>query len=172
MKKPEELMNTPRLIDNYLSPRHFQTMTDVIFGEDIPWYYMDCIDYFDDVDKFQFTHAFFDKELGGILSNYFDLFNIIEDPLRINAKLITRTSEIKVNRFHTDIAENERGMGAYTTSVLYMNTCDGYTELEDGTKVESVANRLFSFPEKMEHRGTSCTDKKCRVVININSAVF
>ena len=49
-----------------------------------------------------------------------------------------------------------------------MNTNNGYTEFEDGTKVESVANRFVSFPEKMKHRGTSCTDKKTRIVININ----
>jgi hypothetical protein len=49
-----------------------------------------------------------------------------------------------------------------------MNTNNGYTEFEDGTRVESVANRFISFPVGMKHRGTSCTDKKTRVVINFN----
>ena len=49
-----------------------------------------------------------------------------------------------------------------------MNTNDGYTEFEDGTKVESVANRLVTFPANLKHTGTSCTDEKTRIVINFN----
>ena len=55
-----------------------------------------------------------------------------------------------------------------TTSIFYMNTNNGYTKFEDGTKIESVANRLVSFPSNMKHKGTSCTDEKTRVVINFN----
>ena len=56
----------------------------------------------------------------------------------------------------------------YTTSIFYMNTNNGYTEFEDGTKVESIANRIVSFPFNMEHTGTSCTDEQTRIVINFN----
>ena len=56
----------------------------------------------------------------------------------------------------------------HRNAVFSINTCDGYTKLEDGTKVESVANRMVTFPGNIEHRGTSCTDKKIRVVINFN----
>ena len=55
-----------------------------------------------------------------------------------------------------------------TTSIFYMNTNNGYTKFEDGTKIESVANRLVSFPSNMKHKGSSCTDEKIRVVINFN----
>ena len=68
---------------------------------------------------------------------------------------------------HTDIQGNW-GVIPYITSILYLNTNNGYTEFEDGTKVESVANRFISFPIETKHRGTSCTDKKIRVVINFN----
>jgi hypothetical protein len=60
------------------------------------------------------------------------------------------------------------GVIPYTTLILYMNTNNGYTEFEDGMKVESVANRIVSFPEETKHRGTSCTDEKIRMVINFN----
>ena len=49
-----------------------------------------------------------------------------------------------------------------------MNTNNGYTEFENGTTVESEENRMVVFPAEMKHRGTSCTDKKIRVVINFN----
>ena len=56
----------------------------------------------------------------------------------------------------------------WTTSIFYVNTNNGYTKFEDGTKVESVANRMLTFPANMKHIGTSCTDEQTRVVINFN----
>jgi hypothetical protein len=49
-----------------------------------------------------------------------------------------------------------------------MNTCNGYTLFEDGTKVESVANRIVTFPNSMKHTGTTTTDSEYRMVINFN----
>ena len=49
-----------------------------------------------------------------------------------------------------------------------MNTNDGYTLFEDGTKVESVMNRLVTFPYTMKHAGTTCTNSPFRMVINFN----
>ena len=49
-----------------------------------------------------------------------------------------------------------------------MNTNDGYTIFDNGTMINSVKNRLITFPAKMKHAGTSCTDQKRRVVINFN----
>ena len=37
------------------------------------------------------------------------------------------------------------------TSILYINTNDGYTKFEDGTIVESVENRLVTFDSRMKH---------------------
>jgi hypothetical protein len=157
------------ITNNFLNIDDFQDIQKIMLGEECPWYYMDNIDTLDDVDKFQFTHAFYDQELGGWLSEY--NLNLVcqklkaKDLYRIKANLLTRTPKIEVNTFHTDIQENS---DSYTTSILYMNNNNGYTEFEDGTKVESVANRLISFPSGTKHRGTSCTDKKIRVLINFN----
>ena len=49
-----------------------------------------------------------------------------------------------------------------------MNNCDGYTEFEDGTKVFSKENRFVTFPTKMRHTGTTCTNNHIRLVINFN----
>ena len=40
--------------------------------------------------------------------------------------------------------------------------------LEDGTKVESIQNRLLLFAPSKTHNSTSCTDAKVRVNINFN----
>ena len=89
--------------------------------------------------------------------------------IRIKANLLIRTPNIVEDGFHVDMTNvPEEKQKQLTTSILYMNTNNGYTKFEDGTKVESVANRFVTFPANMKHTGTSCTDKKIRVVINFN----
>jgi hypothetical protein len=77
------------------------------------------------------------------------------------------TSEIIEHGLHIDIEPHSLGE-AMTTAIYYVNSNDGYTLFEDGTKVESVANRLVKFPCNTKHTGTSCTDQRYRMVINLN----
>ena len=51
---------------------------------------------------------------------------------------------------------------------LSLNTCDGFTRLEDGTKVDSVANRLLLFISSLNHNSSTTTNAKGRYNININ----
>ena len=76
---------TPWPTDNFLTAVLFQKLQTIILGEEFEWYYLNNIDYIDDPDKFQFTHAFFDKELGGVLSDHYDVFNLIDGSYRIKA---------------------------------------------------------------------------------------
>ena len=163
----------PLIIDNFLDNQSFQNLQNIMFGGEFCWFYLDGIDYRGEEGvKFQFFHTFY-KNNGGINSNRYGMLGGILNKIRpkeiyrIKANLVTRTSEIVTNSFHTDIQGNW-GVIPYTTSIFYLNTNDGYTEFEDGTKVESVANRFISFPIETKHRGTSCTDDKVRVVINFN----
>ena len=162
----------PVVIDNFLDNQSFQKLQNVMFGDDFNWFYSPAIDIKDEEgDKFQFFHMFYKTNVGvnspqyGILSS---ILNKIQpkEIFRIKANLLTRTPETEVNTFHNDIAD--LGILPWTTAVFYMNTNNGYTEFETGAKVESIENRMVVFPAEMKHRGTSCTDKKVRVVINFN----
>jgi len=90
--------------------------------------------------------------------------------IRIKSNLQLKTTEIETSPFHIDYRSEDNGneYDRLKTSIFYINSNDGYTEFKDGTKIESVANRLITFPSYMEHRGTSCTDKPFRLVINFN----
>jgi len=160
----------PLIIDNFLNQEKFNPIADLIVNN-FQWKYDNFVDYADDKDKFQFTHSFY-KDFE-IVSPFHETLKPIWDRIRpreiyrVKANLLTRTPQIVENRFHTDNPEIS-GVIPYTTSIFYLNTNNGYTEFEDGTKVESVANRFISFPMDMKHRGTSCTDVKTRVVINFN----
>ena len=162
-----------KIEDDFLKQEEFDKIQKLM-GEPspFPWFYADRIVFEDDVDKFQFIHAFYDNHMPmSPFSNELDsIINIIQpfSIVKIRAKLLTRTPEIVESTFHVDIPLLEENLKQWTTSIFYINTNNGYTKFEDGTIVESVANRMLSFPANMKHCGTSCTDERRRIVINFN----
>jgi hypothetical protein len=53
-------------------------------------------------------------------------------------------------------------------ALFMVNTCNGYTRLHDGTKVNSVANRMLFFRPHLNHSSTNTTNAHCRVTVNFN----
>jgi hypothetical protein len=47
-------------------------------------------------------------------------------------------------------------------------TCDGFTSLDDGTKIESIENRLLLFDSNKPHASSTCTNAKARFNMNFN----
>ena len=171
-----------KIEDNFLDQQQFDVLQNMMMGFNLPWMYNSSIDYDENErDKFQFTHCFYDSNVP--TSSDIEKLNPLLEKIksislyRIKANLLTKTLNIIENEFHIDIGdyddENKKTifpekLKQWTTSIFYINTNNGYTKFEDGTKVESVANRLVTFPADMKHLGTSCTDEKIRVVINFN----
>ena len=179
------------IIDNFIDQIEFDKLQTEVMGGEFIWFYNDDIDIgkndpdknkYPKVDNFMFTHMFYFSGVMrsqdcGILNPIFKIINPIS-LWRIKANLLTRTPKIVENIFHVDIGGtkkdgkyfklSEEKLKHWTTSIFYMNTNNGYTKFEDGTKVESIANRFVTFPANMKHYGTSCTDEKRRVVINFN----
>ena len=177
-----------KIEDNFLDQKDFDELQTLMMGFEIDWHYgksqvypvgeLDSdgkIIYPKEVDKnkFQFVHMFYHAPAPR--SAYFEnLVPILEkinsiSLFRIKANLLTKTPNIIENTFHSDMGFlSEEKEKQWTTSILYVNTNNGYTKFEDGTKIESVANRMVSFPADLKHTGTSCTDEKTRVVINFN----
>lgn len=96
---------------------------------------------------------------------------------RIKANITFRGLKINEHGLHCDIspknpsvlAENDQlSHVPMATGVYYLNTCDGYTLFEDGTKVPSVGNRFIEFDRTLKHTGTNTTDTALRSVINFN----
>jgi|TARA_R110002110_G_scaffold155771_2_gene350319 hypothetical protein len=165
------------VVDDCLSQEDFNTIRNHLYGDDM-WAFSDGIDYKDDEDKFQFYHYYIKQNIQ--VSKHLNILLPIVNKInpfvftRIKANFLTRTSTIIENRFHVDIDMSQDKLYQWTTSILYMNTNNGYTEFQDGriamenTTVKSVANRMVTFPANLRHRGTSCTDQNSRVVINFN----
>ena len=168
------------IIDNFLDQKDFDELQTLMMGINFAWYYSPKIVCENELtDRFQFSYSFYKNNAptSTFLNQLYPIFELI-NPIslwRIKANLLTKTAEIEESSFHVDmLGVTEERLKQWTTSILYMNTNDGYTEFQDGriamenTKVESVANRMVTFPANLRHRGTSCTDEKMRVVINFN----
>jgi len=162
-----------KIIPNFLNSRDFLNIKKTLLSTNFAWYYHSLVllpdgkdIQYSDVD-FQFVHSFYLNYSSN--SPYMELLNPVLQKLnpialvKIKANLITRTNEIVEHGMHTDIPNVK-----CTTSILYINTCDGYTKFETGEKVFSEENKLVTFPSNLKHTGTTCTDQKCRVVINLN----
>ena len=169
-----------KIEDDFLEQNVFDEMQSLMMNDGMPWYYSDIIDSdkLDRGNKFQFVHIFYWAEepissFGAAVKPILDKIKSIS-LWRIKANLLTKTPTIVENALHTDMSSPvgdplpEEKLKQWTTSIFYVNTNNGYTHFEDGTKVESVANRFVSFPSNIKHGGSSCTDEKRRIVINFN----
>lgn len=123
---------------------------------------------------YQFTCVLFDtysmdkhKNVSAIypIINKIETTEKIASIRRIKINLEPCVPEKVYSDFHTDYPDGQPDM---KVGIYYVNTCNGYTEFEDGSKVESVKGRFVEFPNKIKHRGVSQTDSKYRLVINFN----
>ena len=160
----------PKVYDDFLPKEVWQPIKDDICGSKFPWHWSDSVlrnntMLCHETYNFQFFNVLYANNLKQ--SDKLFVFAPVLDALeirslvRVKANLNVRTDMLVKHGFHTDF----KGM---TTSILYCNTNDGFTEFEDGSTIESVENRLVTFPSDMRHTGTTCTNTKNRIVVNIN----
>jgi len=163
-------MNNIEVKDNLLSSSDFKELYELLMGGDFPWFTSTIV--FEDIlcsdiENWQLSHMFFISRMSQ--SPFINaLLGIIkhldgDDMIRIKANLNPRTESIVKHRFHIDHSKDN-----VKASIFYVNSNDGYTEFEDGTRIESVENRLVTFPANMPHTGTTCTNKPFRILINFN----
>ncbi len=109
-----------------------------------------------------------DSPLFPILHNA--LFVKMSSPPEYNLKALHKcyviaypnTENIKENLMYHDYHWNVK------TGVLFLNTCDGYIKFKDGTKVNSVENRMVMFDGSNPYCLSSTTNEKLMYTININ----
>ena len=171
-----ERIEIVEVIDNFLPEDIFYFLQNLMESNTFPWYFNDT--YLCDVentslDNYQFTHSFFGKvwvESTGetdSYSPYNELLTPILDKLKVKklekvkANLNPRTSTHVEGGYHIDM-EN------VTTSILYMNTNNGWTEIQGSGKIDCVENRAVTFNSNLMHSGYTCTDQKRKIVINFN----
>ena len=161
------------VIDNFLEPENFKILTDDILSANsgfsvFPWYAQQGVTVIDDRnnDHWNLTHSFYQNY--EIQSGFFKHLLVVIDKLqiksliRIKANLYPKTDKIIEHDFHTDFDYGHKS-GLYS-----LNTNNGFTIMEDGEKIESVANRMIIFDASKLHKSTTCTDENFRANIVFN----
>ena len=158
-----------KVIDNFLPDEEFKSISDVLLGDNFPWYFNNIIVTGQKDKQFYFGNTFFcsSPPWNGKCAD----FNVVQPILshlkvktlyRVKANCHPRTLFHRRSLYHVDY------QWPCSTAIFYVNTNNGWTEFKKGGKVKSVANRIVIFDSKLEHRGVSCTDQQTRVVINFN----
>jgi len=161
-----------QVIDDFLDKKDFLFVHNLIMNEPFPWFYMDSYKETglekDKTNNFSYyLHMLYDDNVP--TSQYFEqivplIFNKIEfkSLIRVKVNSYLRENLLYEHDLHTDYNYSNKG------AVFSINTCNGYTKFEDGTKVDSVANRLVLFDASKPHCSTNTTNQPRRVNININ----
>ena len=166
-----------KIIDDLLDPYEYDLLEKLFSGHEFPWFWSDqvlydkydnCPDYrCGKLDNYQLFHWFYKD--GAPRSEHFDnivpILNKLQigSLIKIKANLNTYTPEVIEHGYHYD-----QDWKNTKTCVYYLNDNDGYTLFQDGNRVDSKANRAVVFDGKTSHSGTTCSNQKRRIVININ----
>ena len=152
--------------DNFLNKTDFDYLKMIFTSDEFPYFYNDFkVDENDGAN--QFTHTFVRE--GVVNSNHFNLLQPILDKLnvktieRIKLNMTMKENIIEQHNFHCDIYDKE-----CNTAIFYFNTNNGKTIFESGKEVSSVQNKMIIFPSNIKHTGTTHTDTKYRLVLNLN----
>lgn len=162
------------VIDNFLDEEYFDSLASLFTDKEkrgnvvMPWYFASNVSSLDVVEKniFFMYHNLYNNNQP--MSEFFEyLFPVLEKLevkclMRIKANLYPHTAILHEHPAHMDYEYS------HSAAILSLNTCDGYTMLEDGTKIESVANRILLFDASKKHCSTTTTNESARINININ----
>lgn len=158
-----------KVIDNFLSPTDFKTISDEILGQYFSWSFWHEVADFNDVDdycNYKYFHMAFENIQ---LTSAVNLLAPFINDQRLDCNGMKRiilnsypwTSEVYKHGVHEDYMFPHKG------ALLNLTTCDGYTVVE-GKKILSVANRVILHDPSKPHYGTTTSNAKRRVVINFN----
>ena len=160
-----------KIIQNYLDPTVFkQLQNHVVWNTDFPMYMINL----DNVSrvkghKHEWLGAHVIYGSNEPKSPHYNYFVKVFQPalkwrilIRVKVNFYPGTDKIYEHATHID-REFEHKVALFS-----LNTCNGYTKLENGEKITSKKNRYLEFDCNTKHSGSSCTDEKRRVVINFN----
>ena len=162
------------VIDNFLDEEYFDSLVTLLTDNDkegnriMPWFLQSSITKQRVVEDtlFYMIHMFYDENrpVSPLCDKLIPLVKKLEVNclLRIKANLYPNTHILQEHPMHEDYDFS------HSSAILSLNTCDGYTKLKDGTKIDSVANRMLLFDASEVHCSTTTTNVPARININFN----
>ena len=166
------------IIDNIMKPQDFKKVQKTFTSPDMDWKLAPVLSDEQDIKyenkNYQLAHNIYWQSMPHsktieLLSPIFEddrlkIFSIH----KIKANCNVWTPEIYEHGMHVDVNHVHKPFPYLWTGIFYLNTCDGYTLLENGEKIDSIENRFVFFPMILNHTGTTVTNAPYRIVINFN----
>lgn len=157
-----------KVIDDYLPKHQYEALYNYMTSYEINWKF---IPYITHVDNQSNEGSQFCIPIQSDTTGLYDPYRLYAPILnklntlaflRVKANLTTQTERVIETQLHVDYNF------PCVTAIYYINTCNGYTHFEDGSKIDSVANRFVMFPSSTKHGGSTTSDQRFRMVINFN----
>jgi|TARA_B100001093_G_C26521043_1_gene881791 hypothetical protein len=158
-------------IDNFFDDMYFKNLQDIIMNQDqakqFDWHFVSHLNnkQTESDNSSYFARTIYDQEpmhdIYDMFKPLYQLFSI-RSLIRIKANCYPATENLITHAKHIDYPDTHKG------AIIYINTNNGYTILEDGTKIKSIANRVLFFDASKPHSSTNCTNTKARFNINVN----
>jgi len=157
------------VIDNFLDENLAEYIVRKVDNTHFPWYLIKNVNKESTPNDYQFMHTIVDY--GNENSHYLriiePLLTNLKKPVKIVRARVNLFCKTETNRglgFHQDIMDDEE----HKTLLYYLEDSNGYTEFNDGQKIESKRNRAVIFDAHVIHQTVTQTDKLFRTNININ----
>ena len=169
-----------KIIDNFLPEEEFEGLQNSIINNDnFPLYIQHSVAYESNNEEWKkkywnwyATHIVYDNDQ--IVSQ--DAFPAIQNlfvprikkvhPLRslmrIKINFYPYTDRVREHPPHVDYDFDHYG------AIFSLNTCNGFTRLKDGSKIDSVENRFFIFDSSQFHNSSTTSNAQSRYNINFN----
>jgi len=153
----------------FLAPDLFKKTKDLIMNLDFPWRKRDHMTPNDATNKIWFTHCFYNDSVPK--SAFYEAYIIpilkklqAESPIQVRANM-TISALFKTSNWHCDYPFK------CTSAILYLNDCDGGTELKINNKIifiKADANKMLVFDHTILHRAITSKKEPIRYIINFN----
>ena len=158
-----------KITDDTLNKEYFTMLQGVVMGHNFPWEYQARVanPWENNNDHFYFVHRLYERfspvsSFMEPLDDYLIKVLNVKSIIRARVLLYPNQGKFIEHDPHVDFDYS------HNAALLYFNDNDGYTKMEDGTKVESVANRNVIFDGSTSHNSTNCTTEKARFVLAVN----
>lgn len=170
-----------KVIDNFLSEEEFYKIKNlIVYSNSFPFYISNTVSFPESSAESSKENRYWDSYIAHMIyednvpcSDSYNLFDniflnkfkemkIIRSLLRIKVNYYPATEEVKEHHQHVDSDFESTG------AIYSLNTCDGFTRLYDGTKIESIQNRIVFFDASKPHNSSTTSNSKGRYNINFN----
>jgi hypothetical protein len=159
---------SPKVVENFLSQKNYNTLCSAFTSEYFPWYYNNykIKEVSNKLSHYQFTHVFFENNK--INSNYFTILESLLKKLKIKTLKKVKANLNPISDKLVEFSEHKDAPDELqcTSMIYYLNTNNGYTKIKN-KKIKSKANKAVFFPSHTFHFGTSSTNCNNRMVLNI-----